>query len=187
MEVQTLAAQIAPMLGVVILNARRRVLAAAGMGRACASIQVPGRASRSLTLVSEEETRTFRPTSELRNDSGARTPVKSNNTLMPPSLMRTLRLKVRSEAYPWLNAAAGEVNVVFNYCNETSYKASTRTDLKRKWFTGFDLCRLTAGATEYFEKIGADTIQSVCVHYAQKRQSAKKLKLKWSQRARENF
>jgi len=28
-----------------------------------------------------------------------------------------------------------------------------------------------AGATEYFEKIGADTIQSVCNHYAQKRQS----------------
>ena len=98
---------------------------------------------------------------------------------MPPSLMRSLRLKVRSEAYPWLNAAASEVNVVFNYCNETSLKAATRTDLKRKWLTGFDLCALTAGATEYFEKIGADTIQSVCNEYAQKRKAAKKLKLKW--------
>jgi len=98
---------------------------------------------------------------------------------MPPSLMRTLRLKVRPEAYAWLNAAAGEVNVVFNYCNETSLKAATRTDLKQKWLSGFDLCNLTAGATEYFEKIGADTIQSVCTHYAQKRQAAKKLKLKW--------
>jgi IS605 OrfB family transposase len=93
--------------------------------------------------------------------------------------MRTLRLKVRPEAYAWLNAAAGEVNVVFNYCNETSLKAATRTDLKQKWLSGFDLCNLTAGATEYFEKIGADTIQSVCTHYAQKRQAAKKLKLKW--------
>jgi IS605 OrfB family transposase len=71
------------------------------------------------------------------------------------------------------------VNVVFNYCNETSLKAATRTDLKQKWLSGFDLCNLTAGATEYFEKIGADTIQSVCTHYAQKRQAAKKLKLKW--------
>jgi IS605 OrfB family transposase len=88
-------------------------------------------------------------------------------------------LKVRSEAYPWLNAAAIEVNAVFNYCNETSLKAATRTDLKRKWLEGFDLCGLTAGATEYFEKIGADTIQSVCNHYAQKRKAAKKLKLKW--------
>ena len=93
--------------------------------------------------------------------------------------MRALRLKVRSEAYPWLNAAAVEVNQVFNYCNEASLKAATRTDLKRKWLTGFDLCSLTAGATEYFEKIGADTIQAVCNEYAQKRRAAKKLKLKW--------
>jgi hypothetical protein len=98
---------------------------------------------------------------------------------MPLSFTRTLRLKVRSEAYPWLIAAAIEVNEVFNYCNETSLKAATRTDLKRKWLTGFDLCALTAGASQYFEKIGADTIQSVCNHYAQKRKAAKKLKLKW--------
>ena len=105
--------------------------------------------------------------------------MKSDNALMPPSFTRTLRLKVRSEAYAWLNAAAMEVNQVFNYCNETSYKAATRTDLKRKWLTGFDLCNLSAGASQYFEKIGAGTIQSVCTHYAQKRQAAKKLKLNW--------
>jgi putative transposase len=105
--------------------------------------------------------------------------VKSDNPLMPLSFMRTLRLKVRSEAYAWLNAAAMEVNEVFNYCNETSYKAATRTDLKRKWLTGFDLCSLTAGASQHFEKIGADTIQSVCVQYAQKRQAAQRLKLRW--------
>src|SRR5580698_9970360 len=103
---------------------------------------------------------------------------------MPPSLMRTLRLKVRPEAYAWLNAAAAEVNEVFNYCNDTSYKAATRTDLKRKWLTGFDLCYLTAGASQYFEKIGAHTIQSVCVHYAQRRNIVKKPKLRW-RRSRE--
>jgi putative transposase len=84
--------------------------------------------------------------------------VKSDNTLMPLSFTRTLRLKVRREAYAWLGAAAIEVNEVFNYCNETSYKAATRTDKKRKWLSGFDLCNLTAGATRYFDKIGADTI-----------------------------
>ena len=51
-----------------------------------------------------------KPTSELRNGSGARTPVKSDNSLMPLSFTRTLRLKVRSEAYAWLDAAAMEVN-----------------------------------------------------------------------------
>jgi transposase len=98
---------------------------------------------------------------------------------MPLLFTRALRLKVRSEAYAWRNAAAMEVNQVFNYCNETSYKAATRTDLKRKWLSGFDLCALTAGASEYFDKIAAGTIQSVCVHYAQKRQAARSLKLRW--------
>lgn len=95
------------------------------------------------------------------------------------SFTRTLRLKVKREAYPWLNAAAVEVNQVFNYANETSLKAATRTDTKRKLMSGFDLCNLAAGATQYFERIGADTIQSVCTHYAAKRKAAKRLKLRW--------
>ncbi len=93
--------------------------------------------------------------------------------------MHTLRLKVRRETYEWLNAAAVEVNELFNYCNETSHKAATRTDRKRKWLTGFDLCNLTAGASPYFEKIGADTIQAICTHYAQKRHAARRFKLRW--------
>jgi len=92
---------------------------------------------------------------------------------------RTLRLKVCPESYPWLNAAAVEVNAVFNYANEMSYNTARRTDRKRKWLSGYDLCNLTAGATEYFERIGADTIQRVCVEYAQKRSAARRLKLRW--------
>jgi len=98
---------------------------------------------------------------------------------MPLSFTRTLRLKVRREAYAWLNAAAVEVNEVYNYCNEPSYNAATRTDIKRKWLTGFDLCNLTAGASPYFDKIGSDTIQSICNHYAQKRRAAHRVKLRW--------
>ena len=52
---------------------------------------------------------------------------------MPLSFTRTLRLKVRSDVCAWL---------------------------KRKWMSGFDLRNLTAGATEVFDNIGADTIQS---------------------------
>ena len=98
---------------------------------------------------------------------------------MPDSFILTLRLKVRPESYPWLNAAAIEVNQVYNYANEISYATARRTDLKRKWLSGFDLCGLTAGASEYFERIGADTIQRVCVEYAQKRAAAKRRKLRW--------
>src|SRR6185312_14667335 len=98
---------------------------------------------------------------------------------MPLSFTRTLRLKVRSESYGWLRAAAVEVNQVYNFCNEASFSAATRTDLKRKWLSGFDLCKLTAGANTYFERIGADTIQRVCTEYAQKRAVAKRCKLRW--------
>ena len=98
---------------------------------------------------------------------------------MALSFTRTLRFKVRAESYGWLRAAAVEVNQVFNFCNQASFDAARRTDRKRKWLSGFDLCNLTAGATEYFERIGADTIQRVCTEYAQKRIAAKRLKLRW--------
>ena len=92
---------------------------------------------------------------------------------------RTVRLKIRAESYRWLDAAAVEVNQVYNYCNEVSFETARRTDRKRKWLSGFDLCNLTAGASECFEHIGADTIQRICTEYAQKRQAAKRLKLRW--------
>ena len=98
---------------------------------------------------------------------------------MPLTFTRTLKLKVRPESYGWLSAAAIEANQVFNFCNETSWLAATRTDLKRKWLSGFDLCSLTAGAAKYFERIGADTIQRICVEYAQKRAAVKRRKLRW--------
>src|SRR5271156_5365972 len=98
---------------------------------------------------------------------------------MTPFFTRTLRFKVRPEVYGWLSAAAIEVNQVFNFCNEASLLAATRTDSKRKWLTGFDLCLLTSGSAPYFERIGADTIQRICVEYAQKRSAAKRRRLRW--------
>jgi hypothetical protein len=98
---------------------------------------------------------------------------------MKSPLVRTLKLKVRSEAYNWLASAALEVNQTFNYCNEISWRTGTRTDRKRKWLSGFDLCSLTAGAAEYFEHIGAATIQCVCVAYAKTRVLARRSKLRW--------
>jgi putative transposase len=98
---------------------------------------------------------------------------------MASSFTRTLKFKVRPESYGWLSAAAVEVNQVFNFCNESSLLAATRTDSKRKWFTGFDLCNLTSGSARYFERIGADTIQRICVEYAQKRSAAKRRRLRW--------
>jgi IS605 OrfB family transposase len=96
-----------------------------------------------------------------------------------PQYIRTLRLKVKAEAYPWLNAAAVEVNQVWNWGNETSYKAARPFAGPGKWLTGFDLDKLAAGASECFEHIGSDTIQRVNAEFALRRRQFKKAKLRW--------
>ena len=99
---------------------------------------------------------------------------------MPLSFQRTFRLKVRGESYAWLNAAAAEVNQVFNWCNATSADAADRNRrAEARFLGGFDLCNLSAGATEFFEYIGADTIQRICTEYAARRRAARKVKLHW--------
>jgi len=93
--------------------------------------------------------------------------------------VRTLRLKVKAEGYAWLNAAATEVNQVWNYANATSYKAARPFAGRPRWLTAFDLDKLTAGATECFEHIGSDTIQRVNAEFATRRTQFKKAKLRW--------
>jgi putative transposase len=92
---------------------------------------------------------------------------------------RTLRLKVRAEAYGWLETAAIEVNQVWNWCNEVSAKAVRPYVGMGKWLSGFDLNNLSAGATQCFERIGADTIQRVNLEYALRRRQFKKVKLRF--------
>ena len=72
-----------------------------------------------------------------------------------------------------------EVNQVWNWANEVSAKAARPYAGRPKWLSGFDLCNLSAGATEFMDHIGADTIQRVCTEYASKRRAAKRIKLRW--------
>lgn len=95
------------------------------------------------------------------------------------NVTRTLRLKVRPESYRWLEAAAIEVNQVWNWCNEISAKAARPYVGKGKWLSGFVLNNLSAGATQCFEYIGADSIQRVNQEYALKRRQFRKVKLRF--------
>ena len=95
-------------------------------------------------------------------------------------MLLTLRLKVKPESYSWLAQAAVEVNQVWNWANATSMDAADRNRrANAKFLSGFDLCTLSAGATEYFDHIGADTIQRICCEYALKRRAAKRVRLRW--------
>jgi hypothetical protein len=96
-----------------------------------------------------------------------------------PSCVRTVRLKVKSEAYGWLNAAATEVNQVWNYANEVSTRAARPFAGAPKWLSAYDLDKLTAGATEYFEHIGSDSIQRMNAEFATRRKQFKRTRLRW--------
>ncbi|TLY60759.1 MAG: IS200/IS605 family element transposase accessory protein TnpB [Gammaproteobacteria bacterium] len=88
-------------------------------------------------------------------------------------------MKLKAEAYRWLNAAAAEVNFVWNWSNETTAKAARPFAGKPKRLSEFDLDNLSAGASKYFERIGSDTIQCVNHEYAAKRRAAKRTRLRW--------
>jgi putative transposase len=110
-------------------------------------------------------------------------------SISPPICIRTLRLKVKPESYPWLNSAAIEVNQVWNYANEVSGRAARPFAGPPKWLSAYDLDKLSAGATEYFEHIGSDTIQRVNAEFATRRIQFKKVRLRWriSQGARRSL
>ena len=93
--------------------------------------------------------------------------------------VQTLRLKVKREGYAWLNAAAIEVNQVWNFSNAAGYKAARPFSGQPRWLSAFDLDKLTAGATECFDHIGADTIQRVNAEFATRRKQFRKAKLRW--------
>jgi IS605 OrfB family transposase len=88
-------------------------------------------------------------------------------------------LKVKREEYGWLNAAAIEVNQVWNWANATSYKAARPFAGPSVWLSGYELNNLSAGASPYFEHIGSGTIQRINAEYATRRRQFKKLKLRW--------
>jgi putative transposase len=91
--------------------------------------------------------------------------------------MKTLKLRIKDKHASVLLAMAREVNTVWNFCNETSIKAIKD---KRKFLSGFDLDKLTAGFSKLEDvKIGSNTIQEIDGEYATRRKQFKKTRLNW--------
>jgi IS605 OrfB family transposase len=93
--------------------------------------------------------------------------------------VRTLRLKVKREAYPWLDAAAIEVNQCWNWANAVSEKAARPFAGPPRWLSAYDLDKLSAGAAACFERIGSDTIQRINAEFATRRRQFRKPRLRW--------
>jgi IS605 OrfB family transposase len=90
--------------------------------------------------------------------------------------IRTLRFRVKDKHAPMLGKLAGQVNFVWNYCNETTAKAWARD---RKWLTGYDLDKLTAGAGKEGLDLHSQSIQAINAEHATRRLQFKKSKLRW--------
>lgn len=96
------------------------------------------------------------------------------------NLFKTLRLKIYPSCHAWLDAAAVEVNQVWNWAAETCVDAADKNRrANAKWLSGFDLNKLSSGATKFFDYIGSDTIQRIGCEYALKSRIAQRVKLRW--------
>lgn len=85
------------------------------------------------------------------------------------------KFRVRDKHSAELRRQAAAVNFVWNYLNETQQKAATSG---RSWLSGFDLQKLTAGASAELN-IHSHTIKRVCSTYYESRLRTKKPWLRW--------
>src|SRR6202166_510605 len=74
-----------------------------------------------------------------------------------------------------LNAQARACNFVWNFCNETQQQA---LKWDKRWPSGFDLNRLTAGSSKELA-LHAGTINAVCEQYAKSRRQRNRPFLRW--------
>ena len=77
-----------------------------------------------------------------------------------------------------LGRQARACNFVWNFCNETQ-KQALKWD--KRWPTGFDLNRLTAGSSKELA-LHAGTINAVCEQYAKSRRQRNRPFLRWRAR-----
>jgi putative transposase len=90
-------------------------------------------------------------------------------------MILTYQFRVKDSSVAWLNKASKSVNLVWNYCNEISYKA-IRYD--SRFLSGFDLNKLTSGTSNELG-LNSTTVQEIGEEYALKRKQFKKRKLSW--------
>lgn len=90
--------------------------------------------------------------------------------------MKTIKIRIRdSNKKKILKKMASSVNHVWNYCNQASVD---HIDKYNKWLSGFDLQKLTSGASKELG-LNSATVQMVGHEYANRRKQFKKKKLRW--------
>lgn len=90
--------------------------------------------------------------------------------------VRVLRVRIKDKHVAFLRKLAGEVNLVWNYCNEMSQRVLRR---EGRFVSAGELDALTAGATKEGLSLHSQTVQAVNAEYVTRRRQFKKAKLRW--------
>ena len=90
--------------------------------------------------------------------------------------MKTLKLRIKDKHSKMLNEFASQVNFVWNYVNDLSFKHLQR---KQQFFSAFDMSQYTAGASKAGINLNSNTIQAVTEEFVTRRKQFKKAKLRW--------
>ena len=89
--------------------------------------------------------------------------------------MKTLKLRIKDKHCKVLNQLASEVNFVWNYVNDLSFKHLKRTGL---FFSAYDIDKYTKGASKECG-LHSQTIQAISAELVTRRKQFKKAKLRW--------
>ena len=89
--------------------------------------------------------------------------------------MKTLKLRIKDKHCKVLDQLASEVNFVWNYVNDLSFKHLKRTGA---FFSAFDMAKYTKGTSKLCG-LHSQTVQGITEEYVDKRRQHKKAKLKW--------
>ena len=92
------------------------------------------------------------------------------------SSTRVLRLRLKDRHAPKLREMAGAVNLVWNFCNELSFRVLQR---EHRWASSAELQRYLNGASKEGLAVGSAVFQQVAEEYVTRRRQFKKAKLRW--------
>ena len=89
--------------------------------------------------------------------------------------MKTLKLRIKDKHSKVLEQLASEVNFVWNYVNDLSFRHLKR---KGEFLSAYDIAKYTKGASKECN-LHSQTIQAVTEELVIRRKQFKKSKLKW--------
>ena len=89
---------------------------------------------------------------------------------------RVLRLRLKDKHSSWLTRMGNQVNLVWNFCNEHSFKVIQR---EHRFCSAFDLHPYLKGAGKEGLDLHSQTLQAIAEEFVVRRRQFKKSKLRW--------